>query len=88
MRTMTEQSAYEQARARLHRKRKFRGDLAGFIAVNAFLVGIWAVSGFGYFWPAWVMAVWGFFLVLDAWNVFYRGEITEEDIQRELHRTR
>jgi len=87
MRT-TEQTAYERARARLQRKRKFRGDLAAFLAVNGFLVGIWAVSGFGYFWPAWVMAVWGLFLVLDAWNVFYRREITDEDIQRELHRTR
>lgn len=83
----TTMSEYEQARARLMRKRKFRGDLAAYIIVNVFLVGIWAVSGFGDFWPAWVMAVWGLFLVLDAWNVFYRREITEEDVRREMHRT-
>jgi hypothetical protein len=79
-------SVYEQARARAIRKRKFRGDLVGYLVVNAFLVGIWAVSGFGYFWPAWVLAVWGVFLVLDAWEVFYRTDVTEEDIQREIRR--
>ncbi|HEX2892973.1 MAG TPA: 2TM domain-containing protein [Marmoricola sp.] len=79
-------SLYEQAKARAMRKRKFRGDLMGYLVINAFLVGIWAVSGFGYFWPAWVMAIWGVFLFLDAWEVFYRREVTEEDIQREMHR--
>jgi hypothetical protein len=79
-------SAYEQARARAIRKRKFRGDLIGYLVINAFLVVIWAVSGFGYFWPAWVLAGWGVFLVLDGWELFYRGEVTEEDIQREMHR--
>jgi hypothetical protein len=77
-------SDYEQARVRAVRKRKFRADLGGYLVVNAFLVGIWAVGGFGYFWPAWVLAVWGTFLVLDAWNVFYRRDVTEEDIQREM----
>ena len=33
-------SNYEQARARLLRKRKFRGDLVAYLVVNAFLVGI------------------------------------------------
>ena len=88
MSTMTERSAYEQARARLQKRRKFRGDLAAYIVVNVFLIGIWALSGFGSFWPAWVMAIWGVFLALDAWNVLYRRPITEEDIQREMHRTR
>ena len=82
----TSPSLYEQARARATRKRKFVGDLVGYLVINTFLVGIWAVSGFGYFWPAWVLAVWGLFLVLDAWKVFYRRDVTEEDIQREMHR--
>jgi fatty acid desaturase len=79
-------SLYEQARIRAVRKRKFRGDLVGYLVVNAFLVGIWAVTGFGYFWPAWVLAVWGVFLVLGAWEGLYRRDVTEEDIQREMHR--
>jgi hypothetical protein len=85
---MTSDSAYEKARARALRKRKFRGDLAAYVVINLFLIGIWALSGFGYFWPGWVLAAWGMFLVLDAWEVFYRRDVTEEDIQRELHRSR
>ena len=81
-------SEYEQARARVVRKRKFRGDLLAYVVINAALIGIWAVTGFGYFWPGWVLAAWGVFLVLDAWDVYYRHDVTEEDIQRELHKVR
>jgi fatty acid desaturase len=79
---------YEQARARATKKRRVRGDLVAYAVINAFLVGIWAVTGFGYFWPAWVLAVWGVLLALDVWDAFYRQDVTEEDIQRELHRRR
>ncbi|MGZ4443421.1 MAG: 2TM domain-containing protein [Nocardioidaceae bacterium] len=79
---------YEQARARALRKRKFRGDVVTYIVVNLFLVGIWAVFGFGYFWPAWVLGTWGVFLLLSAWDAFYRHDVSEEDIQREMHKTR
>ena len=34
--------------------------------VNALLIAIWAVSGAGYFWPAWVMAWWGLAIVLKS----------------------
>ena len=34
--------------------------------VNLLLVAIWAVSGAGYFWPAWVMLWWGFALVMKS----------------------
>ena len=81
-------SEYEQARARVLRKRKFRGDVVGYIVVNTFLVGIWAVAGFGYFWPGWILAGWGVLLVLDGWDAYYRRDVTEDDVQRELHRTR
>ena len=74
---------YEQAHARVEKKRKFTGDVVAYVVINAFLVGVWAVTGFGYFWPGWVLAAWGVFLVLDAWNLYYRKPITEEDIERE-----
>ena len=85
---MTQTSDYEQARARLQRKRKFRGDVVAYVVVNAFLIGIWAATGFGYFWPGWVLGPWSVFLLLSAWDVFYRHEVTEEDIQREMHKSR
>lgn len=81
-------SEYERARTRALKKRKFRGDVAGYLVINAFLIGIWAVAGFGYFWPGWVLAGWGVLLVLNGWDAFYRHDVTEEDIQRELHTTR
>ena len=86
--TQVRSSDYETARARVMRKRKFKGDVMAYVVINAFLVGIWAVSGFGYFWAGWVLAGWGVLLVLDGWDAFYRHDVTEEDIERELHRTK
>jgi Domain of unknown function (DUF1707) len=43
-----------------------RDEWAGFLAVNVLLVAIWAVSGAGYFWPAWVMVWWAFALVMKS----------------------
>jgi hypothetical protein len=50
------------------------------------LLGAWAATGFGYFWPGWVLAGWGALLLLDGWNVFYRRPVTDLDIEKELHR--
>ena len=81
-------SDYEEAKTRVLKKRKVRGDLMAYVLINAFLVGIWAVSGFGYFWPGWVLAGWGVLLALDAWDAYFRHEVTDEDIQREVNKTR
>ena len=78
----------EKARQRLEKKNKFRGDVAAYVVINAFLVVIWAVSGRGYFWPGWVMGGWGVFLLLDAWNLYFRAPVTEADVDRELGRRR
>jgi fatty acid desaturase len=79
---------YEQARRRVERKRKFRGDLVAYLVINAGLIAAWAATGFGYFWPGWVLTAWGVFLLLDAWNTYYRQPITEEDVERELRKRR
>jgi len=79
---------YASARKRVERKRKFAGDLVAYVVVNAFLIGIWAITGLGYFWPGWVLAGWGVLLVLDAWNVYFRRPITEADIEKELRNGR
>lgn len=74
----------EWAQARITRKQKLRADAVAYVVINMFLIGVWAVTGFGYFWPGWVLAGWGVLLLLDAWNVLYRRPITAEDLDREL----
>jgi len=41
-------------------------DWTPFLQVSALLIAIWAVSGAGYFWPAWVIVWWGFALVMKS----------------------
>ncbi len=77
---------FARAKARVEKKRKFRGDLVAYIVINAFLIVVWAISGGGYFWPGWVLGVWGVFLLLSAWDLFFRREVTDDDVEQELHR--
>jgi hypothetical protein len=87
----------EAAIASLKRKRKFVQDVAVYVMVNGVLWLIWALSDRSSDgsmpWPAWVSAIWGFFLALDAWRAFVRWPvsldqpITEADIRRELMRS-
>lgn len=79
---------YEAARRRVERRRKFRADIVAYVLINVFLVVVWAATGFGYFWPGWVIGGWGVLLLLDAWNTFYRRPVTESDVEEELRRSR
>lgn len=74
------------ARKRLQARRDFSSHFAAYVVVNAFLIGVWAMTGAGYFWPAWVLAGWGVGLLLNAWDVFVRRPITEADIDVEMRR--
>lgn len=78
----------QQARERVERKMRLRADLAAYVVVNAVLIAVWAATGFGYFWPAWVLAGWGVLLLLEAWNLRYQRPVTDEDIDRELRSRR
>ncbi|MGZ4805126.1 MAG: 2TM domain-containing protein [Ilumatobacteraceae bacterium] len=78
----------EQARKRVEKKQKFRGDVVAYILINTFLIGVWAFTDSGNFWPGWVLAGWGVLLLLDAWNVYYRRPITEHEIDEEMGRRR
>lgn len=49
----------------LHR-RHGHGHGGGFLPVVALLIAIWAITGAGYFWPAWVIVWWGFALVMKS----------------------
>lgn len=78
----------EQARKRVEKKHKFHGDVVAYVIINVLLIGIWALSGAGYFWPGWVLAGWGVLLLLDAWNLYFRRPITEAEIDEEMRRRR
>jgi fatty acid desaturase len=78
----------ELARKRVEKKHKFRGDVVAYIVINIMLIGVWALTGAGYFWPGWVLGAWGVLLLLDAWNLYYQRPITEEEIDKELRSRR
>ena len=40
-------------------RRARRPDFAPFIFVSLMLVGVWVLTGMGYFWPVWPIAGWG-----------------------------
>ena len=75
-----------EARKRLEKRRDFSAHLVAYVVVNLMLIGIWAVTGAGSFWPVWVILGWGVGVVLNAWDVFFRRSITEADIDREIER--
>jgi hypothetical protein len=76
----------EAAISRLKNKRAFWQGLVAYVVINLFLVGVWAVTGAGYFWPIWIMAGWGMGVVLHAYSTFVQRPITEEDVDREMGR--
>jgi len=88
----------EAAIASLKRKRKLAQDAMGYVTVNGVLWLIWALtdrSTDGSMpWPAWVSAIWGFLLAVDAWRAYapwpatLRRPMTEADIEREMRRAR
>jgi hypothetical protein len=51
-----------------HRPRHVRhdGGWHAFLAVGVLLIAIWALSGAGYFWPAWALGWWALALVLQS----------------------
>ncbi|GAA0922557.1 2TM domain-containing protein [Pseudonocardia zijingensis] len=73
---------------RLRARRDFPGHVAIYLAVNLFLIGIWWFTGAGFFWPVFPIFAWGIGVAGHAWDVYGRGEPTEEQIRREMDRLR
>jgi 2TM domain-containing protein len=82
-----EQATRDRAVAQLKKRRDFRGHLLVYVLVNAFLVVIWAITdSHGFFWPVFPIGIWGIGVVMNAWDVYWRPQFTEEDIRREIER--
>ncbi|HSE09625.1 MAG TPA: 2TM domain-containing protein [Nocardioidaceae bacterium] len=74
-----------RALKRLKKRRDFRAHLLVYTLVNAFLVVIWAVSTpGGFFWPIFPIVGWGIGVVMNAWDVYFAEDFSEEDIDREI----
>ena len=78
----------EQALERLKKRRDFVAHALTFVLVNAAVWVIWAATGAGYAWPAWLTGAWGIGLALNAWDAYGRRPITEADVRREIDRLR
>jgi len=73
---------------RLKKRRDLQAHAVAYVVINAALWAIWAVTGAGYPWPAWVSGAWAVGLVLNAWDVLARSPITEADVEREIAQLR
>jgi uncharacterized membrane protein len=77
----------QQAIESLKKKRDFRTHVLMYVLVNAMFVVIWVVTGADYFfWPIFPILGWGIGVVANAWDVYGRKPISEEEIQREEER--
>jgi len=50
-----EQDFHKAAKERLQAQQQFKKMMGGFVVLWLFMIAIWALSGAGYFWPAWVI---------------------------------
>jgi hypothetical protein len=81
------QDARQQALERVKKRRDFWPHLLVYLMVNSFVFVIWMLtSRGGFFWPAFLMVGWGIGVEMHAWDAFFRSEITEDYVDRELAR--
>jgi hypothetical protein len=84
----TESDLRAEAIRSLKKKRDFRAHLLAYVLVNALLVVIWAVTSAGFFWPIFPIMGWGIGVAFNAWDVYGRPQLTEDQIRREQERLR
>ncbi len=78
----------DRALERIAKKQEFHAHLLAYVLVNGLLVGIWAVTGAGFFWPVFPLLGWGIGIGFQAWDAYRIGEPTERQIQREMEHLR
>jgi 2TM domain-containing protein len=81
-----EQVLRDKAVRQLKKKRDFYGHLLVYALFNGFLVVIWAITSHGFFWPVFPIVGWGIAVALNAWDVYGRRDIDEDQIRREMER--
>ena len=81
-----EHTLRERALERIEKKHEFYAHLLTYVLVNAMFVGIWAVTGAGFFWPVLPLMGWGIGIGFHAWDTYRVGEPSEAQIEREVRR--
>jgi fatty acid desaturase len=80
----------DQAVRRLKKRQDLKTHAVVYLLVNLVVWGIWIVvalgSGSWWPWPIFVTLFWGIGLIMNAWDVYVRKPITEQEVQREIER--
>jgi hypothetical protein len=87
--TGSEEQIREIAKKSIKKKRDAWQFLIVTVVVNSGLSVIWAMSGGGYFWPAWVIFGMGIGVVLafvDAYVPSFKSQISDSQIDAEIAR--
>ena len=78
----------DQAISSLKAKRGFWNFLIVAVVISALMVGVWALTGMGYFWPMWPMFGLGIAVVFSAIGTYGPGRRgpNESQIQAEMRK--
>lgn len=78
----------QQALRRVKKRRDLGAHVLVYVLVNAVVWGVWAVVGANsqswWPWPIFLTLFWGIGLVMNAWDVYRRRPITEQELQQEM----
>jgi hypothetical protein len=78
-----------RARALKHlkAKRDLQAHVIAYVTVNLMLIGVWWVSGVGFFWPIFILLGWGIGLAFNVWDVM-SPEPGPAEVEAEMDRLR
>ena len=86
----TPSAVREQALAQVKKRRDLNTHAVVYALVNLAIWGIWVVvaasSHSWWPWPVFLTVFWGIGLAMNAWDVYFRKPITEQELQREIDR--
>lgn len=81
---------HKQALTRVQKRREFQGHLMAYCVINVMIWSIWTVIGLtsdSWFpWPLFVTLGWGVGVAMNAWEVYLRRPISEDEVRREMDR--
>lgn len=73
-----------QAATQIQRWRDFVAHVCAYLVMNTLFIGLWALQGRGFFWPALTLLGWGLGLSFQHFQVVLRGQITDVQVRRYL----